>query len=1347
MQDGRPPLKIRHIRPVEGAGERKKCAKFGFFRRQVGVRPVPAGPGCAILSRMSGLQIHVLGGFELRVEDGGLLVLPTRKARTLLAILAMTPGMKQTRHGLAAMLWERSAEEQARATLRQTLSSIRKVLNDEAMDGVLYTDSDEVGLDTERCAVDAVMFERFAEQHSSEALEQAFHLYKGDFLAGLSLREAAFEDWLAAERHRLQETARRALTELLEHLMDRDDRSQAAEVASRLLAIDPLQEPVHRALMKIHLMEGRRTSALRQFETCKELLDRELQIEPEEATRVMAQEIRDGASVVSGAPRQAADPTGARSAGAVSGQRESARESAVRSMFPGEIRPVTVLFAGMATDDHNDSFDIEAHHRFATAFIDSVAGIASRYGGRVEKQLGDSTVVTFGVPTASGNDPERALRAALDICSLPSHGGEGPAARVGVAAGQVVVSDGEAGYTLTGDTINLAHRLETMAPNGSALATEPVCRAAERFVEHAALTGATISSRGRELPVHRVTSIRDRPTWVRSTRFIGRTGELRQAESMLATCVESGYGQVILLRGEPGIGKTRLAEEVEGRARTLGYRCYKVLVFDFGSGRGEDVPRALTCSLLGVGTDEDEPGRTRQAQAAIDEGRTSADRRVFLNDLLDLPQPTELRSLYDAMDDGVRNQGKQALMVDLIHNASTRTPVLVTVEDVHWTDPVVLDYLAAVALSVRNCRAVLMLTSRVEGDPIDRVWRTTVRETPLFTLDIGPLREAEAATLAREFGAGDEDVVDRCLERADGNPLFLEQLLRMSGEQAAADAVPETVQELALARSDRLPPADKAALQAASVIGQRFSIAALRHLLGDSRYECRELVDKDLIRPDQNDFLFAHALIRDGIYTSLLTSTRRTLHRAAADWFEDRDPILVARHLDAAEDERAARAYLDAASSEADAYRSTSALDLIERALEVASDQTDRFELLHLKGEIRQVIGPLSECINTLRQAIDGAPDETCRCRALTSLAVGLRQHSDFQQAASMLDEAEPIAERNNLLAELSRIHITRANLAFRLGRIDECLPHHQRALKYARRAGSKEFETHSLGGLGDAYYAMGRMRTAAKYLNECTHAAREHGLGRIESAHLVMGTAYWLLELERNENESLEVAEMAIRIGTSLSEMHCYLNVSQTAYARSELPRAQEYAERAIAVAERVGTERFKARGLHFLGQALMAMGQHRRGRESLDQALALSKATGLGYCGPGIIGAIVLAENNPRKRQPLIEEGRALLGKGAVAHNFMEFYRDVIEACLRAQDCDGAEHNAAMLEKFFAPEPLPLTDHLVARGRALSAHRRGRRDDGLKVELERLRDEALDTDFRHSLPAIDDCLENWTQ
>lgn len=1287
---------------------------------------------------MAELRFNLLGGFGAHVDDKPPLTLPTRKARALLAVVATAPGMKHGREGLAGMLWERSAEEQARATLRQTLSSIRKALSDGGADEVLYTNTEEVGLDPDRCWVDARAFEALVEDSAPDALNEACRLYKGDFLAGLSLREESFENWLAGRRYRLRELARRTFGSVLRNLLDNADHDKAADIASHLLAIDPLQEDVHRTLMRIHLAEGRRASALHQFETCRDLLERELQIEPEAETRALAESIRAEESRGSTDREPAVMESSGSEAPAISGS------PGPRSSFAGEVRPVTVLFAGLSADDNGGSIDIEQQQRLSGRFTDWVARSVSKYGGRVEKQLGDTAVAVFGVPTTSGNDSNHALRAALDIREFSSGNDLQAAVQVGVATGQAVVSGSGSGYTLVGDTVNLAHRLETMAAADSILATGPVCDAAARFVEHTKLATEHVMSRGRGISVHRVESIRSEPESVRSTRFIGRSSELNQLESVLTASTDNGFGQVVFIRGEPGIGKTRLTEEAEGRGRARGYQCHKAIVYDFGTGKGEDVPSTLVRSLVGIGRDHTEDERVRCAEAAVESGRTDANGRVFLYSLLDLPMPTELHALYDAMDDPVRDRGRQALVIDLIQSACVHCPVLILVEDIHWASRMMLNFLAAVAKGSRDCRAVLMLTSRVEGDPLDWTWRTAVRETPLFTLDLGPLREAEAASLAKEIAGAPERTVSRCLERAEGNPLFLEQLLRMSEEQGAGDAVPGTVQELALARSDRLAPEDKAALQAASAIGQRFSPETLRHLTGDPQYECRELVDKDLVRPGQGEFLFAHALIRDGIYASLLPSTRRALHRSAAEWFESRDPVLFARHLEAAEDERAPSAYLDAAKAEAGAYRNSRALELLERGLATAA-RADRFGLLHLKGEIRQGMGPLSESVDTLAAAAKAAPDDQSWCAAMTSMAVGLRQLADFDRASSVLDEVEPVAERNGLFAELSRIHITRANLAFRLGRTDECLPHQQRALQYARRAGSRELEIHALGGLGDAYYAMGRMRTAQRYLQQCIDEARNRGLKRIESAHLIMNTEYWLMELEKNENKALETADMAARIGYSLSEMHCYLNISQAACARHDPPRAREYAERALEIAEQVGTERFKARALHFLGQALLAANRYPEARSKLEEALSLSKKTGPGYCGPAIIGTLVLAERDAERRRVLIEEGNSLLEKGAVAYNFLEFYRDVMEACMQDRDWSGAECYAAALETFFAPEPLPLVDHLVARGRALSAYGRGRRDDGLREELQRIREEAADAGFEQSSMAIDESLRSW--
>src|SRR5262249_23112559 len=139
----------------------------------------------------------------------------------------------------------------------------------------------------------------------------------------------------------------------------------------------------------------------------------------------------------------------------------------------------------------------------------------------------------------------------------------------------------------------------------------------------------------------------------------------------------------------------------------------------------------------------------------------------------------------------------------------------------------------------------------------------------------------------------------RCVERAAGNPLFLEQLLRAANEHD--ERLPVSLHSLVLARTDRLPESDRAAARVAAVIGQRFGLALLRHVARLPDYACDALVAHFLVRPDGDDYLFVHALIRDGIYASLTRARRVELHRAAADWFEQRDPVLRAEHLDRAE--------------------------------------------------------------------------------------------------------------------------------------------------------------------------------------------------------------------------------------------------------------------------------------------------------------------------------------------------------------------------------------------------------------------------------------------------------------
>ena len=412
--------------------------------------------------------------------------------------------------------------------------------------------------------------------------------------------------------------------------------------------------------------------------------------------------------------------------------------------------------------------------------------------------------------------------------------------------------------------------------------------------------------------VWRARGLIDDATAAARTPFVGRKAELRQIAGALDSCRDTGTGQAILVRGEAGIGKTRLVEEFTAMAARHGFASHKGLVLDFGVGKGQDAIRALVRSLLGLSCGGDKAARTAAADQAVSAGWLEADQRVFLNDLLDLPQPTELRALYDAMDNPTRNAGKRRVVAELIKRASAGQPLLITVEDVHWAESLTLAHLATVTTTVRDIPAVLVMTTRVEGDPLDSAWRGTTWGSPLLTVDIGPLRKEEALELVGGFIDATNRVARDCIERAEGNPLFLEQLLR-NAEESGDEAVPASIQSLVLARMDRLPVADKEAVQAASVIGQRFAPDAVGHLLGVAEYACANLIEHYLVRPEGEDYLFAHALIQEGVYSSLLKSRKRELHKSAAEWFAERDPVLHAGHLDRAEDAGAPRAYLAAA--------------------------------------------------------------------------------------------------------------------------------------------------------------------------------------------------------------------------------------------------------------------------------------------------------------------------------------------------------------------------------------------------------------------------------------------------
>src|SRR5262245_1607292 len=238
---------------------------------------------------MARLTLRLFGGFQARFGERGL-TFPTRKAQALLAYLAVRPEEKYTRNKLAAMFWGGVGKEQARQSLRQSLSALRSAFAPYET-RILVVEGDRVTLDPSHIDVDVITFERLASREVAKDLEQASVLYVGDLLDGVDVSEEPFEEWLRSERSRLREIAVHVLTRLLQRQAKSGSSESAIQTAVRLLALDPLREETHRTLMHLYAQQGRLGDALRQYQTCVNVLRGELGVEPAEETRRVYREI------------------------------------------------------------------------------------------------------------------------------------------------------------------------------------------------------------------------------------------------------------------------------------------------------------------------------------------------------------------------------------------------------------------------------------------------------------------------------------------------------------------------------------------------------------------------------------------------------------------------------------------------------------------------------------------------------------------------------------------------------------------------------------------------------------------------------------------------------------------------------------------------------------------------------------------------------------------------------------------------------------------------------------------------------------------------------------------------
>ena len=993
----------------------------------------------------------------------------------------------------------------------------------------------------------------------------------------------------------------------------------------------------------------------------------------------------------------------------------------------GQSRQVTILFSDISGFTNlSNEIGAEDTHALLQTYFEVADEIVRQHGGLVDKHIGDSVMAVFGVPTAFGNEAQRAMNAALAIQSsmaeISAKVGRTVEVHIGLASGRVVADrvGTDARFTVIGESVNLAARLTDRAQAGQTIVSENV--RASLPLDIGIGDKQTFTLKGFDTPVSAYVLTEQASDTVAETPIIGRAKEIAQFRLALAECLEAGMGQFVYARGEAGIGKTRLLKELERLAGLQQIACHRALVLDFGAAHRQDAIRALVRSLIGIGVNADKKARAAAAEALFQSNALKGDERVHLNSMLGLPQPEGLVALHDAMSPETRAAGQRQILFSLIEKAAADAPLLLIVEDIHWANLQTISTLAETVRRIAGLKVILVVTTRIEGDPIAELQKQGLGATSLTTLDLRRLRPEEAMQMASAFPDPSSDLLQLCIERSEGNPLFLEQLLR-NASATGLSAVPDSVQSLVQASLDSLEQNDRKALEAAAIIGQRFHPDHVRQIMSDPDHDFSELVMRRLIQLEGDLYLFSHALVRDGVYASILRSRRRELHLRAGDILAPHDLSLRARHLEEAQSADAATAYLDAAHAAADEQDEEFALEmcLAGEALSPAAEVLLR--LMLLRGRVLLTLGRTRQSIETFSAASALAASDTDRCRSLIGLAEGMRVANRNEEALETLERAEALSAAVTL-SEQARIFHLRGSVLFTLGDRDGCLAAHNTSLDLAQQAGDVDSQATSLSGMGDAFYLQGLMIDARDRFDACVALCRENDLGRIEVAnrHMIGWSRIHQLEFRDALGDAIANSEMAHRVANRRAEVLSLQLISFTRLRLGEFEGSEQAAQETIALADEIDAAVFMITGLAILAQAQQALGYLHEARASIARALKALKETGRNFVGPYVFAVAASLEEDPARCQQYLDEGQAILEEGCVIHNHPWFCEIAMLIDYRQGQWDRMKVRADALEAAFADQPLPRSSYTARTARALSDLGAGRTGPELRAEMEKL-------------------------
>ena len=840
----------------------------------------------------SQLTLRVLGDFSLE-RNGQPRKISYEKGRALLAYLAIEPNRAHPRTALAGMLWPDLEREAALANLRLVLHNLRQTLNANFPDTPpLLIDREFIRLDHKAgISIDVIEFsgplpgcpsDNLPSRctHCISQMDELVAHYRGSFMAGFSLPECVeFEEWLDVQREALHLRALTLLSRLSDCQEQMGQREKALNTAQRFLALEPWNENGLQRTMRLLALDGQGAAALSAFETCAIALKRELGILPSSDSIALAASIRNG-------------------------ELSSARNRDIQAVQfssitppPEEQRQLTVLSCGFRTSEEHE---IDESRHLLLKPQQQFKDIISRHSGYFVPTHGCSFLAYFGYPNARENATRLAAHAALSIARTTA---PGIVWQIGIHTG-LAISNPQT-PDITGITSEHAILLHHQADAQEIIISETTQRLIAPHFECFDLGIQLSADRNRSLNRWRVIQEKESTEAIdrekTSSPLIGRKNEAR---TLLTRWKEACQGtrHIIQLRGEAGIGKTRLIEHLKYTLTDQDFALRELQCSAENSLTPFHPLSRLLESWLEMSSSDAKETKLNSLREYIGTHINNPDDEslALLARLLSIPEegsPHELKSSAQQ-----QREKTMSILLERLQTLSEQQPLLMIVEDIHWADPSTLEFLHRCVLQKRIASFLLILSFRPEFSP---PWhRNSVK-----TINLKPLSQTETSCLVSTLSPqAPPATVLQIVERADGIPLFAEQLSRELNLRHQP-AIPVSLHDLLATRLDGLGEA-KTTAQLAATIGREFRYELLRRISAiDETTLTRQiklLLERMILSILPGGlFQFKHALIRDAAYLSQSREERASTHRRIFGElirsYPETRPELLAHHATAGE--------------------------------------------------------------------------------------------------------------------------------------------------------------------------------------------------------------------------------------------------------------------------------------------------------------------------------------------------------------------------------------------------------------------------------------------------------------